>query len=37
MKTPVHKAVAVYSHGREDVTLEDVSSTQHHEENHMIP
>ena len=37
MKTPVYKAVAVYSQDRDDVTLEDVSSTQQHEENPMIP
>ena len=37
VKTPVYKVVAVYSWDRDDVTLEDVSSTQQYEENSMIP
>ena len=36
MKTSVYKAVAVYCQDRDDVTLEDVSSTQPHEENPMF-
>ena len=31
MKTPMYKAVAVYSKNQDDVTFEDISSTQQHE------
>ena len=37
MKISVYKAVAVYSWGRDDVTLEVVSATQQPEENPVIP
>ena len=33
MRMPVYKALAVYSQDSDDVTLEDFSSTQQHEEN----
>ena len=37
MKKHVYNAVAVYFQARDNITLEDVSSTQQHEEDHMIP
>ena len=37
MKTPMYKAVAVYSLDGDDVFLKEVSFTQQHEENPMIP
>ena len=37
MKAPMYKSVVVYSWERYDITLADVSSTQQHEENSVIP
>ena len=37
IKTTVYRAVEVYSWDGDDVTLEDVSSTQQCDENPMIP
>ena len=37
MKTLMYDAVAVFSQDRDNVVLEDVSSTQNHEEHPIIP